>query len=154
MQAKQVFETAVRMEAAGESLYAALSETHSGDERLREFFAFLASEEKDHRITFEQEQKDIPDSGYPEYDAPVAGDLEAFARVFSRNRLADERRNLTDLASAVDFAIRREMDSIFFYTEITNSVPDPQKKSILAIIDQERRHFRELSELRKHIARG
>lgn len=152
-QSRQVFEAAARMEAAGEELYRSLAEAHSGDESLREFFSFLAAEEADHRSSFERQSRETPDFSFPGYDSPSSRDLDALARIFSRTRLADERSHLTDLVSAIDFAIRREMDSIFFYTEVTSSVPGPQKKEILGIIDQERRHFRELNELRRHVAR-
>lgn len=152
-QARDVFTTAMDMERAGAEFYRAIAETHSGEGGLGEFFSFMAAEEEHHLEVFEASREAIPDFSYSGYDAPVKGDLQAFARVFSRARLADERKGLTDLLSAVDFAVRREMDSIFFYTEILRHVPGPQKGRIISLIEEERKHFRELTELRSHIAR-
>jgi rubrerythrin len=153
IQARDVFDTAADMEKAGADLYRDLARTHAGDQRLSEFFSYLASEEEQHRKVFEETRETVPDFSYADYDAPVKEELRAFARVFSRSRLSDERGTLTDLVSAVDFAIRREMDSIFFYDEMVGHVPGPQRDRIMEIILQERKHFRELTELRAHIAR-
>jgi rubrerythrin len=152
-EAREILETAKEMERAGASFYRQLEEKHGGDDSLRELFGFLASEEDGHLREFEKLLDEIPDFSFPEHFAPMARDLKGFASIFSSSRLADERRSLSSLLTAVDFAIRREMDTIFFYDELLAMVPDLQQKWVRSLIEQERRHFRELTELRAHIAR-
>ncbi|MDI6726248.1 MAG: hypothetical protein QMD32_04735, partial [Smithellaceae bacterium] len=54
-----------------------------------------------------------------------------------------------DTPGAVDFAIRRELDSILYYHEIRKFLPLSEYDQIEKIIEEERRHFHKLSELKK-----
>jgi len=51
----------------------------------------------------------------------------------------------------LDFAIRRELDSILYYTEVKNVIPETQHTLIDKIIEQERQHFVKLSNLKKEM---
>ena len=56
---------------------------------------------------------------------------------------------LKDIISALEFGIRRELDSILYYQEMKNFVPEQQHSSIDRIIEEERNHFLELSGIKK-----
>ena len=58
---------------------------------------------------------------------------------------------ITDTLSAIDFAIRRELDSILYYHEIKEFIAKDQHESIDKIINEEREHFKMLSEMKKRL---
>ena len=49
----------------------------------------------------------------------------------------------------MDFAIKRELDSILYYHEIKRLVPVAQHAAIEQIIEEERKHFSALTEMKK-----
>jgi rubrerythrin len=61
-----------------------------------------------------------------------------------------ELSRVKDTLSAINFAIRRELDSILYYHEIKRFISRSQHDSIDKIIDEERKHFETLSEIRKN----
>lgn len=141
---------AVEIEQNGERLYRGLSEAFDLDPLVSGLFARLAGEESEHAEQFRTLLDDV--SGC----APADGGysiLNAYARVFSRSRLSDEIGSVgRSLQSALDFAIRREMDSIFFYHEAADGRHDALGEAFAKIIAEERKHFRELTELRNSLA--
>jgi len=52
-----------------------------------------------------------------------------------------------------NFGIQRELDSTLYFHEIKKFVPKSQHNLIDRIIDEERKHFSKLSELRKRYNR-
>jgi rubrerythrin len=141
---------AIEIEQNGERLYRGLSEAFVLDPLVSELFSRLAGEENTHseqfRILLEEVSGCAPaDGGY--------SILNAYARVFSRSRLSDEIGSVgRSLQSALDFAIRREMDSIFFYHEAADGRHDALGEAFGKVIAEERKHFRELTELRNRLA--
>lgn len=141
---------AIEIEQSGERLYRGLSEAFVLDPLVSELFSRLAGEENTHaeqfRILLEEVSGCAPaDGGY--------SILNAYARVFSRSRLSDEIGSVgRSLQSALDFAIRREMDSIFFYHEAADGRHDALGEAFVRVIAEERKHFRELTELRNRLA--
>lgn len=142
---------ATGIEQNGERLYRALSEAFASQEDLKELFARLADEELAHANDFkrlagaESECPADPDGGFSV--------LDAYARIFSRSRLSDELAMIGEgIGRAVDFAIRREMDSIFFYSEAGAGAPGPLGAILARILEEERRHFREMNELRSRLS--
>jgi len=73
--------------------------------------------------------------------------------IFSAS-VAREMPEKPEPAAAVDFAIRRELDSILYYLEIRNIVPEAQRPAIDRIVEQERRHFTQLTDLKRLMAQG
>ena len=60
-------------------------------------------------------------------------------------------RAIKDEASAIDFAIRRELDSLLYYREIRELLPADRKEAIERIILEEKKHFMKLSEMKKRL---
>jgi rubrerythrin len=54
-----------------------------------------------------------------------------------------------DACSAIDFAARRELDSISYYESIKRLVPKNQHKAIDYLIAEEMDHFVQLTNLKK-----
>jgi rubrerythrin len=58
-------------------------------------------------------------------------------------------KKVTDDATAFDFAIQREFESILYYQEVRPLLQAAQQPIIDAIIAEERRHFTVLTERKK-----
>ncbi|MBN2568462.1 MAG: hypothetical protein JXB42_03420, partial [Deltaproteobacteria bacterium] len=71
--------------------------------------------------------------------------------IFTKEAMERELTKIKDVSSALDFAIRREMDSILYYQEIKALVVKDQHKVIDGIIGEERSHFETLSAMRTAI---
>lgn len=144
---------AIGIEQNGERLYRALSEAFSSQGELKELFARLADEELAHADDFRRLM-----GAEAECPAGPAGEfsvLDAYARIFSRSRLSEELARIGEgIGLALDFAIRREMDSIFFYTEAGAGEPGPLGATLARILEEERRHFREMNDLRSRLEQG
>ena len=56
---------------------------------------------------------------------------------------------MKDFASAIDFAVRRELDSILFYSDLLRFVPKEQEEQVEAIVREERRHYMKLVQTKK-----
>lgn len=143
-----LLELAAGMEKAGADLYRSLAGGCAAGSAERDLFTFLASQEDAHEVWIADFRRTLPDASIPGYDDidPVAA--RAFARVFSGTRLSDERSRAKDRRSILDFAIRREMDSIMLYHELSARVPDPSRGRLLELVAEEREHFGMLASLR------
>ncbi|MDA7857994.1 ferritin family protein [bacterium] len=149
--ASEILQFAIRIEENGEKIYRRLSQ-NIDDSKLKEAFTYLADEEVKHKGTFQEMVSKIekyqPRESYPgEYFAY----LRAYANniVFFPKKLEKELSQIKDVASAIDFGIRREVDSILYYLEMKNFTPESQHDVIHKVIDEERSHYLKLSELKK-----
>jgi rubrerythrin len=153
LSASEVLEFAVKVEENGERFYMSVADRFQ-ETAQREMFNFLAAEEKKHRETFTklskgaQQQNSRP--GYPdEYEAY----LQAYADtlIFTDSALKKEVERISTVKEACEFGIRMELDSILYYQEIKNFVPENERDGIDSIIAEERRHFIKLTELKKEL---
>ncbi len=125
----------------------------SKDEKINELFVFLADEEIKHKEIFEgmlpEIEKYEPREIYPpEYFAY----LRAYAdNIIFKKGIEKELSKKLDTLSIIDFGIRMELDSIAYYHETKNFVPRNQQNVIDRIIEEERKHFVKLSELKKEL---
>ncbi len=149
--ASEIFQFAIRIEENGERFYRNMAQKIENT-NMEKVFTFLANEEVKHKKTFENMVSKIekyePSESYPgEYFAY----LRAYADniIFSQRKLEEEMSKINDVISAVDFAIQRELDSILYFLEMKNFIPESQRNLIDGIIEEERRHFVKLSELKK-----
>ncbi|HEX7416151.1 MAG TPA: hypothetical protein VF305_03085, partial [Smithellaceae bacterium] len=69
--------------------------------------------------------------------------------IFTKEAMDKELSKVTDTFAAFDFAIKRELDSILYYHEIKKLVPATQHAILDQIIDEERKHFALLTEMKK-----
>ncbi|HIE43352.1 MAG TPA: hypothetical protein EYP78_00965 [Candidatus Omnitrophica bacterium] len=145
----------VRIEENGEKFYRRVADI-SEEGNVKESFTFLADEEVKHRETFEEmlpeiEKYEPPEAYPPEYFAY----LRAYAdNIIFKAGIDKELPENMDAISAVDFGIHRELDSIAYYYEAKKFVPEVERSLIDKIIEEERRHFVELSELKEKLQKG
>ncbi len=150
----EVFQFAIRIEQGGEKFYREMAKKLP-DAEVKKLFSALAEEEVKHKNVYESMAAQIeeyePVESYPgEYFAY----LRAYADniIFTPQKMDETIKSITDVRSALQFAIDRELDSILYYEEAKKLVPKKQRASIDEIIEEERRHFVKLSKCSKNTA--
>ena len=148
--ASEVFQLAIRIEENGEKFYRKMSDKFD-DPSLKKLLNFLADEEVGHKRIYEEILSTIeayqPRESYPgEYFTY----LRAYADniIFSQKEFEKKIEEIDDPSSAIDFAIDAEVSSILYYQEIKNIVPENKHDQIEHIVDEERKHFVQLSEIK------
>lgn len=151
--AHDVLQFAIRIEENGEAFYREAAKTVL-DQAVTGLFARLADEEVNHRKTFEGLLSALGDYRPPEtYEGEYLVYLKDFIdgrAIFKDHPKITELAKMRDAASALDFAIQRELDSILYYEEMRRYV-GPQSAGVIdRIVDEERKHFAMLSQIRKN----
>jgi len=154
--AAEIFRFAVRIEENGEKLYRRAASI-SDDEKTRYMFNFLADQEIKHKEFFGNILRTLDFSAFP-YETYPGEYVEYMRNYLDRQKIFNEKNEkdslgISDIISAVNFAIDRESDSILFYSEIKNLVPEKQQGKVDEIIYEERRHFVMLSDFKKEISK-
>jgi len=154
-EAGDIVEVAVRIEENGANFYR-YAEQLAGREEVKALFRHLADEEVKHQRTFTEilagMERNLPPEGY---DGEYAGYLHNYVDnklIFTAEAFAREMTQIRDEASALDFAIRRELDSLLYYREIREFLPADRRSAIDRIIAKEKAHFTRLSEMKKKLA--
>ena len=150
--ASDIVQFAIRIEENGMSFYRYAVKI-AKDEDTKKLFNHLAGEEERHKEFFEKLFAEMEKYTPPER---YAGEYEEYLRgyvdnnvIFKKEVLEKELQQIRDTLAAIDFAIRREIDSIFYYSEIKKLVSPAQHGTLEKVIDEERTHFTTLSEVRK-----
>jgi len=151
-EASDIVEIAVRIEENGANFYK-FAEQLAKQEEAKKLFAFLATEEIAHKKIFEgifakMEKYSPPESYEGEYSSYLRDYVDSNI-IFTKEAMDKELAKVKDTASALDFAIRRELDSILYYHEIKRFVPATQHATLDQIIEEERKHFSRLSAAKK-----
>jgi len=152
--AGDVFEVALQIETHGERFYRHAM-TLTDDPRTKEVFGFAADEEAKHRKLFEsmaaKVEKDYkPPETYPgEYCSYVTAYAENL--VFPDEKQDAQFSSIKTVEDAVEFAIQKEVESILYYLEMKNFVPASQRDEVDRIIEEERRHYLKLTDLKRSI---
>lgn len=148
----EILQFAIRIEENGEKFYRDAAGASDIPE-LRELFSTLADQELEHKKTFEKMLPEVekyePAEAYPP-------EYFAYLRAYANNIVfkVDTYRDLSDKmnpVSVLEFGIRRELDSIAYYNEARGFVPDKQRKLIDRIIEEERKHFLDLSQMKEDL---
>lgn len=150
----EVFQFAVRIEENGEQLYRKVAEKNS-EQEIKKLFSFLADEEVRHKKIFTEMLSKItkyePSETYPgEYFQYLKSYADAI--VFSPE-IERELDTAGGVLKAVDFAIRRELDSVMYYLETKKVVPETQHQVMDKIIEEERSHFVQLSKIKEQLSK-
>jgi rubrerythrin len=141
------------MEENGGLFYREAADRSAAGE-AKNLFSYLASEEAEHKKTFEGFLSQVtlfePPEEYP-------GEYLAYLHTYIDGKIffaADNKSALSgsgDVAKALEFAIQREMDAILYYQELKAFVPADDHQILDKIIDEERKHFAQLSEAKKNL---
>jgi rubrerythrin len=153
--ASDIVEVAIRIEENGINFYK-FAEQLAKQEDAKKLFAGLAQAEVTHKRTFEKllanmEKYNPPESYEGEYGAYLRSYVDNNI-IFTKEIMDKELSKITDTNSAIDFAIRRELDSILYYHEIKKLVPAAQHQVLDKVIEEERKHFMSLTETKKCLA--
>ena len=146
----EVFQFAIRIEENGEKFYRQMAQKFE-EPKVKDLFSYLAEEEVKHKITYEEMVSKIERYEPPEsYPGAYFAYLRAHADniIFNQKKLDEEISKIEDVNSAIDFAIGAELDSILYYQEIKNLVSKNQRDIIDKIIEEERLHFVQLTEIK------
>ncbi len=149
---KQVIKQAVRIEKMGEVFYRKWAE-RVDDPKHKEFFTHLADEEVNHAALFERLETTAGDftadiENYEFYDEY----LRSFAdNLFNEQAQQEEADKVETLVDAVKFAMRRELDTILFYQEISPFISESQELQIKSLINEEREHYKALVDFKNSL---
>lgn len=149
---KQIIKQAIRIEKMGETFYRKWAEKLDDPEH-KKFFIHMADEEVAHAALFERLEEttgsftaDI--ENYEFYDEY----LRSFAdNLFNEETQKAEADKVKTLEDAIQFAMRRELDTILFYQEISPFVSDSQELQIKSLINEEREHYKALVDFKNSI---
>ncbi len=156
-ESNEIYLFAMRIEENGEAFYRQAARM-AQEKALKDTFAYLAKEEIEHRKTFERMLSKLEkvqiDETYPgEYLAYLRDYLDGKI-IFDQTAADQESVAVKDTLSAIDFAIQRELNSILYYQEVKKFVSKTQQEPIEKIMEEERKHFAQLTDLRKNWAKS
>ena len=150
--ANDIVEVAVRIEENGINFYNFAGQI-ARTEDSKNLFAKLSEAEAAHKRTFEKILSQIETYTPPErYTGEYAAYLRNYVDnnlIFTKEVMDKQLSKVTDTVGAIEFAMQRELDSILYYHEIKNLVPAGQHETIEKIIEEERKHYAMLLEMKK-----
>lgn len=151
---KEVVNFAAQIERSGQAFYRTLLDGIA-DEPTREVIAYLAEEEARHEATFSGMLAGLEDYSPAE---SFPGEYEQYLRWLVDNhvfiREADActlARRVTSPREALDLALAFEKDSLLFFHELRQLVPEGERGVVDRIIREEREHVRKLAARRKEV---
>jgi rubrerythrin len=149
--ASDVLKFAVRVEENGELFYHRAA-TFAENDTVRRLFNDLADQEIRHRRIFQEMLDQVGEYRPPE---SYTGEYMSYLRDFIDNRAVftkeakQQAAGVSDTLAALSFAIQRELDSVVYYQEVKQFVPEKHHRFIDSVIEEERKHFTILSEMKK-----
>jgi rubrerythrin len=151
---KEMLKMAVKDEETGVAFYKALAEVAKTEE-MKAKLLHMSVQEQEHADRYKSFLAGLGGDYKPtvqKFDGEYEGYLNALleSRAFtSPEDAAAQARATTDITSALDVAINMERDTLLFYIEMRNLVDNDKQKYIQDIIDEEKNHVYELTELKK-----
>lgn len=150
--ASEVIDFAERIHENGANFYQYAIQLVKNQE-AKELFAELAEEERAHQKVVEKIfaglEKNIPAETYTGEYAQYLRNYIDNNIIFTKEVMDQGIAAVKDACSAIDFAAKRELDSIHYYQEIKALVPQAQHAIIDHLIAVERDHFVKLTSLRQ-----
>lgn len=148
----ELLEIALGIERNGAAFYQALADkTQNKDAKA--IYDYLANQEKKHLNTFQGMLNTVgqyqpPEDYAEEYMLYLKSlvDNSVFSNITETEQKAEK---VSSEIEALDTGVQAENDSILFYTEMQNFVRQPDQKIVLNIIDEEKAHMRQLSQLKQ-----
>jgi len=151
----EVLKLAIEIENNGKEFYESMA-IKMKEEDLKKLLGFLAQEEEKHRKVFKEMLENL---GETEIVETYPGEYQAYMKalsdecVFTQKILKEKiERGFENTEQLLDFALRIEKDSIILYTEMKQHVLRNQSP-LDKVVEEERKHFIMLSELKSNISR-
>ena len=150
----ELLEIALGIERNGAAFYKALADKAQNKD-AKAIYDYLANEEKKHLNTFQGMLNTVgsykpPEDYAAEYMLYLKSlvDSSVFSNITEARQKAEKSSGETE---ALDTGVQAEKDSVLFYTEMLNFVRQPDQKIVLNIIDEEKAHIRQLSQLKQRL---
>ena len=143
---------AIGIERSGAAFYDALVKS-TRNEASRVIYEYLAVEEKKHIEIFRNMLGSLayytpPETYTEEYDRYLKALIDS--AVFRDDQAAREMaQKVSSETEAIRIAISAEKDSILFYSNLRELVRRSDREAVDKIIEEERSHLRQLSDLMK-----
>lgn len=148
----ELLEIALGIERNGAAFYEA-SADKAQNKDAKAIYDYLANEERKHLDTFQGMLNTVgqyqpPEAYAEEYMLYLKSlvDSSVFSNITEAQQKADK---VSSEIEALDTGVQAEKDSILFYTEMQNFMRQPDQKIVLNIIDEEKTHMRQLSQLKQ-----
>jgi rubrerythrin len=151
----ELINIAIGIEGRGIVFYDVMAKS-TQNEAAREVFNYLADMERDHIETFknmleEADKFQVPADENGQYTAYLRALVDS--AVFSDDLVTSEMAAQAESdTAALELAIRAEKDSILFYYEMKEVMPQRAQATVNKIIAEEKSHLRQLSELKNKLA--
>jgi rubrerythrin len=153
----ELVEVALGIERNGIAYYGALAES-TIDAPLKGTFRDLAGMERKHIEIFQKMLTSVGKYQLP-YGPESEQEYELYLKalvdsaVFADDKVALQMaRSSASPAEAIQTAMGAEKDSILFYNEMRDLVPQRERPIVDGIINEEKSHLRQLSSLKKKLA--
>lgn len=151
--ATDILLAAQEIETRGEVFYNRLVDTTT-EPKLKDMFVFLAKEETKHKEIFRKLYEKVGDVELPAWaeEDEYVDYLKFLLDSHTLFRLGDVdhlKNYMGTSQEAIETAMGFEKDTIMFFVEMHEFVPDGDKKYIKACIDEERSHLRLLASMLK-----
>ncbi|MFC2059033.1 ferritin family protein [Chloroflexota bacterium] len=153
----ELINIAIGIERNGAAFYESLAK-EGRDAKSRDTYEYLADMEREHIKIFSKMLDsmgtfNLPESYTEEYDLYLKSLVGS--AIFTDDKVAREMaQKVADSAEAIQIGIVAEKDSILFYSEMQHLVPERERKLVNNIIDEEKSHLRQLSDLKKELTKG
>ena len=153
--ASELINIAIGIEGRGIAFYDTMAKSTENAE-ARDVFQYLADMERTHIRIFqgmlgEADKYQPPESYAGEYAAYLQALVDS--AVFTDDSITSEMATqLSSDIEAMELAIGAEKDSILFYYEMKEIMPQRAQPTVNKIITEEKSHLRELSELKQKLA--
>jgi rubrerythrin len=151
--AREIAETAVEKEIKRRDFYAAVAALSKNPE-MKKLFEFLRAEEDKHVAGFVELRDSLPVQDRPaEYDADMQAYMDSVVekRLYSNIDSRDFVQDAIDTHEVFRLAITLEKDAILFFWEFLQYVDEADRKTVKALIEEEKSHIRMLAALRREL---
>ena len=151
----ELINIAIGIERRGVVFYDVMTKS-TENATARDVFRYLADMERQHIQIFQGMLKEADKYQVPEsYAGEYATYLQALvdSAVFTDDFVTSETATrLSSDAEALELSISAEKDSILFYYEMRDIMPQRAQPTVNKIITEEKSHLKQLSELKKKLA--
>lgn len=151
----ELINIAIGIEGRGIVFYDVMAKSTKSD-AAREVFNYLADMERNHIESFKAMLEDadkfqVPADESEQYSAYLRALVDS--AVFSDDLVTSEMTAQAESdAAALELAIQAEKDSVLFYYEMKEVMPQRAQFTVDGIIAEEKSHLRQLSELKRKLA--
>ncbi len=149
---RELINIGIGIEKNGAAYYGTLADC-AQDDSAKTTYGQLADKEREHIRTFENMLSTVGDYQPPEtfteeYEAYVKALVDSL--VFTDEQQAcDLAQSMSSNAQALQTAIMAEKDSILFYLEMRDLIRSSERHVVDSLIAEEKKHLRELAQLRR-----